>query len=198
MTTKENTGENFKKTFGLFAAVVVVIVCAVIGLGIYKEYKDRSGFYEDQLANFKRPEFQLKGFADSKVSATLAWQGKVLPMTYDDGKIKFSDDFQDQILPPYELSVSVQDPAQNFYDFTLSIYEAGHGVTLYAAGFKAAQKLSLLLGDHVVFENMPFDWSGRLTLETGIDSPVPMPMCGKVSGSANISLCHTFPIGWLK
>lgn len=186
---------------------ISLVLAALLAAGGYiawisefrKEHSYQN-FTGAQVSTYPRPQFEITGLDNpSSVKAELQWQKKILPMNYKDGvlSLPLSGPVPGVVLPPYKLVLTEQRSPGQYRDLSFTIGADGKKIDFLVDGFSPRDKASMAFGDQIAFDNIPLDWSGRLDLNTILDSNVPMPTCVWVSEeSKKLRICHSFPIGW--
>ena len=182
----------------LIAGAALLVIAALGWLG-YRSFGPPpgtiKGFAIGDVEKNPRPEFQVTGVFDSPaIRAELFLNGKTVPMSYEAGKISLPQSEYPQVLPPYDLHISV--PAENGddYDFVINIGRQGLYFRSIAAGFTPESWITVYFADQLQFDKVRFDWSGRVNVNTQLNDPVPMPTCVYIGqGEKEIgSVCHSF------
>lgn len=185
-----------------YGALALSAVAAIAFLTYsYISYTGSQGpkeFSSSQKKAFGQPEFQLIGLEAYDLKELKLVAGKtIVPLAEKDGIYSISEDAEKTpVYPPYTLSVSLIEGTRRL-DLEIDIGVAGKDVKASTDGFSSEDTLTMKFGDHVAFDRMKMDWSGKTEASTLLFSDVPMPLCVIVTdGKRNISVCHAFPNGW--
>lgn len=91
----------------------------------------------------------------------------------------------------YRIRTSLQMPWGDYRDITLNVDQGKSSISILADGFTEEDLITMTMAGHVVYQNMPMDWSGRLELQAALPKKKNTTACITVGGRlGSVGICH--------
>lgn len=169
----------------------IALATALIAVAGYAGYMFS---FQERMESTRTPEPELIVFKNLPenvaIEAFLQNQKKIQPLTVDHQKLVLTTEQRNSFSLPYSVSAKLSYDGK-YYDLSWQVDERGIRYAVTLDGFKPSDKVTFNFKGSDSLKDIPFDWSGRITLGAFLIRAETIAACVDVNGSLPFSVCHT-------
>lgn len=170
----------------------IVLAAALLVVAGYAGY---TVSFQKKMDDKRTPGPELivfKNLSDNvEIEAFLQSKKHIEPLAVDHQALILTTAQRNNFSLPYNVNAKLTYKDGHYYDLSWRVDE--HGVRYFVTldGFRPSDTLTFNFKGTDTLKNIPFDWSGRLTLEAFLIKAETIDACVDVQGQITFSVCHT-------
>lgn len=185
METKSHSKRRTKFQMAALAAALLAVTGYLAFTTSFQKKMESKRTPAPELIVFKNlPE-------DVAIEAFLQSSKKIQPLAVDHHKLILTTEQRNNFSLPYSVSAKLSYRDGKYYDLSWRVDSQGVRYAITLDGFRPRDTLTFNFKGSDSLKDIPFDWSGRLTLEAFLIKAETINACVDVRGSFAFSVCHT-------
>lgn len=170
----------------------IVLTMALLAVAGYVGY---TANFKKKMDDKRTPSPELivfKNLPDNvAIEAFLQSKKHIEPLAVDHQSLILTTEQRNNFSLPYSVNAKLTYGDGNYYDLSWRVDERGVRYFVTLDGFRPSDTLTFNFKGTDTLKNIPFDWSGRLTLEAFLIKAETIDACVDVKGQMAFSVCHT-------